>query len=60
MALEPNNLVQHLLFDRYQDTDYEVEDILRVIRLRIEKGKKLDGRGFNSSGMSCQIFRKLG
>ncbi len=52
LALEPNNLVQHLLFDRYQDTDYEVEDILQVmeIRLRIEKGKKQEGMGFNSLG----------
>lgn len=52
VALEPNNMVQHLLFDRYRDTEYEVEDILRVleIRLRIEKGKKLEGLGFNSLG----------
>lgn len=52
VGFEPNNMVQHLLFDRYKDTDYEVEDILRVleIRLRIEKGKKLEGKGFNSLG----------
>lgn len=52
VGFEPNNMVQHLLFDRYRDTDYEVEDILRVleIRLRIEKGKKAEGKGFNSLG----------
>lgn len=52
LALEPNNLVPNLMFDRYGETDFDVETTLDVleIKLRIEKGKKNLGEGFNSLG----------
>lgn len=52
LALEPNNLVPNLMFDRYGETDFDVESTLEVleIKLRIEKGKKRLGEGFNSLG----------
>ena len=52
VALEPNNLVPHLMFDRYAETDYEVDDMLEMIevRLRCEQGKKKLGQGFSSLG----------
>ena len=52
VALEPNNLVPHLMFDRYAETDYDVDDMLEMIavRLRCELGKKKLGQGFNSLG----------
>ena len=52
VALEPNNLVPHLMFDRYAETDYDVDDMLEMIevRLRCEQGKKKLGQGFNSLG----------
>jgi len=52
VAMEPNNLAPNLMFDRYIETDYDVEEVLQVIevRLRIEKGKKRLGEGFNSLG----------
>ena len=52
LALEPNNLVPHLMFDRYVETDYEVDQLLEMIevRLRCEQGKKQLGQGFNSLG----------
>ncbi|MBF9253959.1 class I SAM-dependent methyltransferase [Pontibacter sp. 172403-2] len=52
LALEPNNLVPNLMFDRYGETDFDVESTLDVleIKLRIEKGKKNLGEGFNSLG----------
>lgn len=52
LALEPNNLVPHLMFDRYVETDYEVDQLLEMIevRLRCEQGKKKLGQGFNSLG----------
>ena len=52
MALEPNNLVPHLMFDRYAETDYSVDDTLEMIevRLRCEQGKKKLGQGFSSLG----------
>ncbi|WP_187264351.1 class I SAM-dependent methyltransferase [Pontibacter beigongshangensis] len=52
LALEPNNLVPNLMFDRYGETDFDVESTLEVleIKLRIEKGKKQLGEGFNSLG----------
>ena len=52
VALEPNNLVPHLMFDRYVETDYKVEDMLEMIevRLRCEQGKKRLGQGFSSLG----------
>ena len=52
VALEPNNLVPHLMFDRYVETDYDINDMLEMIevRLRCEQGKKKLGQGFNSLG----------
>ncbi len=52
LALEPNNLVPHLMFNRYVETDYEVDQLLEMIevRLRCEQGKKKLGQGFNSLG----------
>lgn len=52
VALEPNNLVPHLMFDKYAETDYEVGNVLEMIevRLRCERGKKKLGQGFNSLG----------
>ncbi len=52
IALEPNNLVSHLMFDRYTETDYDVEQVLEMVevRLRCERGKKQLGQGFNSLG----------
>ena len=52
VALEPNNLVPHLMFDRYAETNYDVDDMLEMIevRLRCEQGKKKLGRGFSSLG----------
>lgn len=52
VALEPNNLVPQLMFDRYTETSYEVEDMLQLVevRLRCEKGKRALGEGFNSLG----------
>jgi ubiquinone/menaquinone biosynthesis C-methylase UbiE len=52
VAMEPNNLAPNLMFDRYIETDYDVDEVLQVIgvRLRIEKGKKRLGEGFNSLG----------
>mgnify|MGYP006267324815 CR=1 FL=1 len=52
VAMEPNNLAPNLMFDRYIETDYDVEEVLQVVevRLRIEKGKKRLGEGFNSLG----------
>ena len=52
VALEPNNLVPHLMFDKYVETDYEVDEVLEMIevRLRCERGKKKLGQGFNSLG----------
>lgn len=63
VAFEPNNLVQHLMFDRYQETDYEVEEVLRMmeIRLRVEQGKKALGEGFNSLGdVLPDLYRDAG
>lgn len=52
VALEPNNLVSHLTFDRYAETDYDVDQVLEMIevRLRCERGKKQLGQGFSSLG----------
>ena len=52
VALEPNNLVSHLMFDKYVETDYEVDNVLEMVevRLRCEQGKKKLGQGFNSLG----------
>lgn len=63
LALEPNNLVPNLMFDRYGETDFNVEGMLDVleIKLRIEKGKKNLGEGFNSLGdVVPDLFRKAG
>jgi ubiquinone/menaquinone biosynthesis C-methylase UbiE len=52
VAMEPNNLVPNLMFDRYVETDYDIEDVLELVafRLRCEKGKKALGEGFSSLG----------
>lgn len=63
VALEPNNLVPNLMFDRYGETDFNVESMLDVleIKLRIEKGKKNLGEGFNSLGdVVPDLFSKAG
>ena len=63
VALEPNNLVPNLMFDRYGETDYNVEAMLEVleVKLRIEKGKKNLGEGFNSLGdVVPDLFLKAG
>ncbi len=63
LALEPNNLVPNLMFDRYGETDFDVESTLEVleVKLRIEKGKKRLGEGFNSLGdVLPDLFLKAG
>lgn len=63
VAIEPNNLVSNLMFDTYAQTDYEVEDMLEFleIRLRCEKGKKALGEGFSSIGdVLPDLFEKAG
>ncbi|MFY0671840.1 MAG: class I SAM-dependent methyltransferase [Bacteroidia bacterium] len=63
VAIEPNNLASNLMFDKYSQTDYDVEDMLDFleIRLRCEKGKKALGEGFSSLGDSLpDLFRKIG
>jgi len=52
IAFEPNNLVGSLMFDKFAETDYQIEDVLELveIRLRCEKGKKALGEGFSSVG----------
>ncbi|WP_461489980.1 methyltransferase domain-containing protein [Pontibacter sp. HJ8] len=63
VALEPNNLVPNLMFDRYGETDFDVESTLEVleVKLRIEKGKKRLGEGFNSLGdVIPDLFVKAG
>jgi ubiquinone/menaquinone biosynthesis C-methylase UbiE len=63
VAMEPNNLAPNLMFDRYIETDYDVEEVLEMIqvRLRIEKGKKRLGEGFNSLGdVLPDLFQKSG
>ena len=63
LALEPNNLVPNLMFDRYGETDFDVESTLEVleVKLRIEKGKKRLGEGFNSLGdVVPDLFQKAG
>lgn len=61
VAIEPNNLASVLMFDTYAQSNYEVEDMLDLmeIRLRCEKGKKLLGEGFSSIGDSLpDLFRQ--
>lgn len=63
VAIEPNNLASSLMFDKYSQTDYEVEDMLDFleIRLRCEKGKKALGEGFSSLGDSLpDLFTRAG
>lgn len=63
IAIEPNNLVSNLMFDTYAQTDYEVDDMLEFleIRLRCEKGKKALGEGFSSIGdVLPDLFEKAG
>jgi ubiquinone/menaquinone biosynthesis C-methylase UbiE len=63
VAIEPNNLAANLVFDKYAQTDYNVEDMLDFleIRLRCEKGKRALGEGFNSIGDSLpDLFTKAG
>jgi ubiquinone/menaquinone biosynthesis C-methylase UbiE len=61
VALEPNNLVPNLMFDTYEQTNYNVDDIMQnvEVRLRCEKGKKELGEGFNSLGDALpDLFKK--
>ncbi|MFK7925468.1 MAG: class I SAM-dependent methyltransferase [Bacteroidia bacterium] len=63
VAIEPNNLAIQLMFDRYVETDYEVEDMLQMmeVRLRCEKGKKVLGEGYSSLGdVLPDLFHKAG
>lgn len=63
LALEPNNLVQQLMFDRYQETDFRVEEVLQVmeVRLRMEQGKKMLGKGYSSLGdVVPDLFQQAG
>lgn len=63
IAIEPNNLVSNLMFDTYAQTDYEVDDMLEFleVRLRCEKGKKALGEGFSSIGdVLPDLFEKAG
>ena len=63
VAFEPNNLAPHLMFDRYIETDYSVEEVLEMVevRLRCEKGKKRLGEGFSSLGdVLPDLFLKAG
>ena len=63
VAMEPNNLAPNLMFDRYIETDYDVEEVLEMVevRLRIEKGKKRLGEGFNSLGdVLPDLFQRAG
>ncbi|MBI1184385.1 methyltransferase domain-containing protein [bacterium] len=63
VAIEPNNLASNLMFDNYSQTDYNVEEMLDFleIRLRCEKGKRQLGEGFNSIGDALpDLFAKAG
>lgn len=61
MAIEPNNLASVLMFDTYAQTQYEVDDMLELmeIRLRCEQGKVKLGEGFSSIGDALpDVFRQ--
>ncbi len=63
VALEPNNLVPNLMFDNMAQTDFDVQDLMEVIeiRLRCEKGKQRLGEGFSSLGdVLPDLFVKAG
>lgn len=63
VGIEPNNLAANLVFDKYAQTDYNVEEMLDFmeIRLRCEKGKRALGEGFNSLGDSLpDLFKQSG
>lgn len=63
VAIEPNNLALQFMFDRYVETDYEVEDMLQMmeVRLRCEKGKKTLGEGYSSLGdVLPDLFHQAG
>lgn len=63
VALEPNNLVPNLMFDNMAQTDFDVQDMMEVIeiRLRCEKGKQRLGEGFSSLGdVLPDLFLKAG
>ena len=63
MAIEPNNLVNSLMFDNYAQTHFDVEEILKIIevRLRCEAGKRRLGLGFNSVGDALpDLFQRAG
>lgn len=63
LALEPNNLVTSLMFDTYEQTQYSIPELLKIIevRLRCESGKRKLGLGFNSLGDALpDLFRRVG
>ena len=63
VAFEPNNLVSHFMFDRYPDIEYNVEDMLEMmeVRLRCEQGKRILGEGFSSLGdVIPDLFKQAG
>jgi SAM-dependent methyltransferase len=63
VAMEPNNMVSQFILDRYEQTDYDIKDVLSMmeVRLRCELGKKRLGEGFNSLGdVLPDLFRQVG
>ncbi|MEM7656287.1 MAG: class I SAM-dependent methyltransferase [Bacteroidota bacterium] len=63
VAMEPNNLVSQFMLDRYEQTDYDIQDVLGMmeVRMRCELGKKRLGEGYNSLGdVLPDLFQKVG
>lgn len=63
VAIEPNNLVNSLMFDNYAQTHFNIEQVLKIIevRLRCEAGKRKLGLGFNSLGDALpDLFQHAG
>lgn len=63
LALEPNNLVTSLMFDTYEQTNYSIPELLKIVevRLRCESGKRKLGLGFNSLGDALpDLFQQVG
>ncbi|MBL6445559.1 class I SAM-dependent methyltransferase [Fulvivirga sp. 29W222] len=63
VAIEPNNLVHSLMFDNYAQTHFDIDDMMKIIevRLRCEKGKRKLGLGFNSLGDALpDLFTQVG
>ena len=63
VALEPNNLVNSLMFDNYAQTHYSIPELMKIIevKLRCEEGKRKLGLGYNSVGDALpDLFQQAG